>query len=713
MKPFQAIRQKIEKTFNAQVRKAFDPLENIDLDKVVGWHKVGGSSAYGFYQANQYENGYSSIRVLAEAFLVIEQYTVDKNGNRVASNILDRLYTPNTDMSAVDFREALMVTTLVHDKVRLRVHHKNQNITADSITGFTFMEGFTESIVDGKRYYRLDNGLTLTDDEVITLKAVNPNNINGGFSPSRAAHRWTRLDDYIADYQKGFFENGAVPSGEMVITAKTPTEFNDIVDTLQAKHRGASKNNNITYTHRPIDQNGSPLNAQIEWIPFSSANKDLGLKDLFTQVNQKIDSAYGVPASIRAVNDQNTYASIRVDELVLVKYALAPKTMKIWNKFTHELNRITGGTGVAITYDLEIPQLADEEKVKAEATQIEATTVSTLTTGGYTLESAIEYVKTGDLTALKMNKPPEPEKPEVTSTDELKDTPSQPLDQFSKSLDEIKLKIDELKPKAKKEKKPKKLSEIDKELYEFHLKKIIMKYMKLQLDDAIANLPQAMKSKGFGDNTQSENKAFTSEMLALLLPMMKIYGNRTVNTGVNIIVKAGLSTENIQPFEFTPSQRKAYEKYIAKVGVGYSEQTAEQIRQVLGEGVLDGATRAEIESNLREAITGPENQYRVERLARTEVNLAEGKASVSAMENIQAQTGYTISKIWNTSGDNPCEFCQALDGTVIDVEENFVDKGDNIDGVDGGVYNNDFTATDTADAHPNCNCYTTYQVSEE
>lgn len=708
----------IERLARRFIPKAFDPLENLDLNKVIGWHSVGGSNAYGFYQDHQYENGYSSISKLGNGFAQIEPYTIDKNGKSVSSNILDRIYTPNTEMSAFDFREALAVCSLVHDKVRLRVHHSGTIINADSIRGFTFMEGYTERIVDGKRDYMMPNGDLLTDDEVITLKSINPDSITGGFSASRAARRWTRLDDYIADYQKGFFENGAVPAGEMIITARTKGEFNDIVDMLQAKHKGAGKNNNITYVHRPTDQNGAPLNAQIEWVPFSVANKEMALKDLFENVNKKIDSVYGVPASIRGVNDNNTYASVRVDEVIFVKYALNPMTLKIWSKFTHELNRITGGTGVALTYELEVPKIADEEKVNAEAIEIQARTVSTLTTEGYTLESAIAYVDTGQLESLKLGKAPQKDEPEVLSAEEARGTPDQPIDVYAKAVDQVsriyhdaqeQAVLDDFKPT---EKKTKQLSEIDKELYEFQLGRIILRQMSRQVERAVDKLDEALKSKAYGDTSEEEDKEFTAEMLALLVPLMVLYGNRTVNMGMNLIVQAGLSTQGIQRFEFTPAQRKAYERYLAKIGTGYADQTAEQIRQILGQGILDGATKAEIEARLRGTILGPENQYRIDRLARTEVNLSEGKASVYAMENIQEQTGYSIYKVWHTSGSDPCPFCTELNETEVLVSESFVPLGESIR-AGSEVFNNNWTDIDSAELHANCNCYTTFRVERD
>lgn len=699
--------QRVEKFLQKQVRKAFDPLENIDLNNVVGWRTLGGSSLYGYYHDNQYENGYSSIRVLTDGFASVEPYAVDKNGNKVNSNVLDRIYTPNTDMSAYDFREALMVTTLVHDKVRLRVHHKSDTVTGESITGFTFMEGYTESIIDNKRLYLMPNGVELDDSEVITLKAINPNNVTGGFSPSRAARRWTRLDDYIADYQKGFFENGAVPSGEMIITARTVGEFKDIVATLQAKHQGAGKNNNIAYVHRPTDNNGAPLNAQVEWIPFASANKDLGLKELFENVNKKIDSVYGVPAEVRGFLSNSNYASVSVAEKILVKYALYPKTLKIWSKFNHEINRITGGTGTAIDFQLDIPVVADEDKVKAEAKKVEATTITELTNAGYTLESAIEYIKTSNPEVLKQI-PPEETDPEV-DTEEVQDTPEQPLDIYAKSLELVNAKLDKML-----EQKPKKkqLDVIDEQVYQRKFSEITRAQMTRQVEKAIDRLDEALSKKAFGDTTEQEDKVFTAELLALMLPMIAVYGNRQVNTGMNLVMQAGLSTEGIERFNFTPEQRKAYERYLARIGTGYAEQTAEQIRQVLGQGILDGATKAEIEANLRTVILGPQNEYRIRRLAVTELNTAEAKASVSAMENIQSQTGHVIQKRKIHFGtDAPCEFCKSLlSMDWMNVSESYLELGKDLIGADGGVYVNNWRSIDSGDVHANGHCGEEYRV---
>lgn len=199
----------------------------------IGW----GCSELDYYN-NNYENAFASIRVIVSRFADIEPFVIDKTGNRVESNLLDRLYTPNKGMSAYDFREALAVMSLVHNKVYIRPHFKGSRKTVDTLKGFTILQGITERVVDGKVIYSTPNGDTFSSDELIILKSVNPYNLNEGFSHAYASRRWTTLDDYITDYQAGFFRNGAVPSGVFLIRAKTYQDFIDIKRNMQNMHRG-------------------------------------------------------------------------------------------------------------------------------------------------------------------------------------------------------------------------------------------------------------------------------------------------------------------------------------------------------------------------------------------------------------------------------------------------------------------------------------------
>ena len=382
----------------------------------LGWNKIAMGSTYGEFKSNDYENAYPSITKITNKFMKIRPYAVNADGEKVSTTpaVINALYHPNKLNSSVEFREALSLMYLVHPKTHILVWRKEGGkivpggkITANNIAGFSFMEGVACVTVDGKTTYTITTqrgSATYTDDEVITLRGLNPYRINtGGFSPTQAACKWTTIDDYIAQYQKGFFRNGAVPSGEFIITAATAKEFNDMVDKMQEKHRGADNNNNIIYTHRPIDKaTNKPAQAQVEWVPYSVSNRELSLKDLFDQANKKIDSSYGVPASIRGVGENNNYATARTDQQNFMENVVDPIALKIWTGFTHELNRITGGLGVAISYDIVIPQLADEEYVIEQRDQIRDERVQAWLDKGYSITSIKAYMDSGDLEDLEV-----------------------------------------------------------------------------------------------------------------------------------------------------------------------------------------------------------------------------------------------------------------------------------------------------------------------
>jgi len=648
------------------------------------WGSVAGSTIFSHWKVNDYENAYPSINRISNMSVMTEPYTIDKNGKPVESNILDRIYTPNTEMSAQDFREALAIMTLVHNRVNLRVHYKGNKITANSITGFTFIES-PGYILNKKWHFRLPGGEIITSDEVITLKSINPYDIQSGFSPSQSAQKWIRIDDYIAEYQAGFFKNGAVPAGQFIVTAKTKTEFNDIVDRLEEKHKGATKNNNVSYVHRPTDSTGKAQEADVEWIPFNVQNKEMALKDLFEQANKKIDSAYGVPASIRGVNDTNTYASVRVDEVIFNKYVVDPFLLKLWGKFTHELNRVTGGTGVAITYDLDIPTLADEEKVKAEAKQAELSIITLAQAQGYSLDSIVDaFQLSNSYKLLKSSGKPviHNDKPQVADSQELTETP----EPEKKSVEAESVELTEQIPQD------------IKQPYIEQMSKVAKDYLQEQVTEAIAEVDSKTVSK-------VSIKDLASRFLSILIPYMTIEGVKQRQVGMQILLTAGLDTSGAGQFSLSTAQITAYRTYLEKVATSYTTTNKEGIRAILERGAEQQLNQAQIRTALRE-FAGEE--WRAQRLALTEVNRAGSTASVNAMENISRDTGHEIVKVWNINPD-ACQFCQEFEGKTEPINQSFLKVGDTIE-VDGKTLSNDFADVDDATLHPNCSCFTTYEV---
>lgn len=655
------------------------------------------SDLYNNYKRNDYENAYPSISKIANAFMLIEPYTIDGNGKPVASNVLDRFYSPNKQMSAAEWRESLAVMTAVHSKVYIRVHHRGKRLLADSITGFTILEDVYEYTVDGKPNYMLTDGSRLTSNEVFVLKGINPYGLSKGFSPLDSARKWVRVDDLIACMQAGFFENGAVPSGQFIITAPTEREYNDIVDNLQKKHRGAGKNNNVVYTYQPIDpNNGKPSQAVITWVPFNTTNKDLALKDLFDQVNQKIDSAFGVPASIRGVNDKNTYASVRVDEVIFMKYVIDPIATRLYSKLTHELNRMTGGTGVAFDYDIEIPQVADEEKVKSEAKRTDLDIIRSGIETGFTLDSIVtafelpnsyKLLKTTGTTKI------DNDQPQVITQGELRDTPDQPQEP-----------IGEIVVGGGKGTNPKAKTEVTDE---GKLYAVAKKYMQSQIDRATSQLLPEVKSVVDSNPSEEEIADFVKAMMAIIVGILLANGNDGYSAGVAL---AGLTLEEMQGFTLTADAKSAYEVYLRDVANSYGHDTAESIRKTLLNAHDNGFTHKETRDALDNILNT--DDYRAKRLARTEMNNSANIGKLEGMKELSTQTGLEFEKTLQHEGITECKLCASLEGVWASLGQPSWAYGEIITASDGTIYINDWRNIDAGGLHPNCRGTTIYRKRE-
>jgi len=690
-----------------------------DGNKYAGGRGFGSTMA--FYKGLSFDNTYPSISKIANEFMTIRPYAIDANGKPVSeTRVLDRLYHPNQQMSSADFREALAVMTLVHRKVYLLLWHEQDGkaipggpVTDDNISGFTFLEDVSEFVTNKTKVYKVA-GKTYTTDDVIEIYAgFDPYDLSKGYSPSIAAHKWANLDDYIAAYQAGFFENGAVPAGQFIITAKSVDDFDEIVDRMQKKHRGSGRNNNVVYTHRPISPTtGNPVDAQIQWVPFAQTNKEMSLKDIFEQANKKIDSAYGVPASIRGVNDNNTYASVRVDEQIFIKYAVVPFATKIWTRFTHEMNRITGGLGFAITFDVDIPGVADEEKTDAERKKIEFDLINSAINAGYNLDSVVDafelsngykLLKTGYQRPVIVN-----DKPEVDEGDEVVDSPDSTSKQVKKRIASHKTESGESCMHHECAECSHKIADPDDPDVVEQIAKIVREYMQKQIDNSIdAN---ELNAKDVNDADQRDITSMVTEILAVITAYMAVRGAVTYTEGIALLVSAGIAVDNVSEYVVSEITKSQYRAYLTNVAQSYTTDTANAIRDVLAKGQTLEWDKETIARNLREIMDTDE--WRVQRLARTEEHRSIGNASVDAMNQLMNETATTITKTWHTNTGSPCEFCAAMDGKSEIVNRSFLPVGMSITGTDGGTFMNDFVNVDSASLHPHCGCYVTYEVKK-
>lgn len=739
-------------------KKSFDP--QALRSELLGWHETGRVNTLLHRGNNQLENGYGSIQAITKQFFNAVPYAMDARGKALKqSNVTDVLGHPNKDMSGLDFREALALMSLIHNKVYIRVWHSGSKVTERSIRGFTFLESVQE-VEDSKgTAYQTPDGSVYRESEVIVLKNINPYDLSEGYSVANAARRWANIDDFIAAYQSGFFENGAVPAGQFIISAPTSEEYEDIVRNLQGKHRGIGKNNNVVYDYAPLDPlTGKPAMSSITWVPFNTTNKDLAMQEIFDQVNKKIDSAYGVPPSQRGDNSNNTWASVRVDKEIFIDNTIRPFANKIWTRFTHELNRITGGLGYALVVEIETPHIAEEEKEFAEKKSTDTSTLLSLVNAGYTLESAIKALNL-DESYLELDEAEKPTSPEpaqdeievqddttaVDEGDEVEDAPEAATEQKSIEAIDVNCKhcnrylfkatgttvVEDMPcPKCKAtlnfkiinplgddkthtfkfvETEPKdwkivarskQLSDEDRALITDKIETVIRQQMERQIERV------DVKSKKLNPIDAADAELYAEEVASISLPLMTAEGMKQYILARTV---DGVDSADLTYFTIDETQQKRYRNYLKSIAKGYAEDTEEAIKAVLEDGVTNKLPAQEVKKNLSNIMNTDE--YRVKRLALTETNRAGNTGSIYAMEQVGKETGLSINKVW-VAQDSACEYCKALDGTSVGISDDFVEKGEDIKGEDGGVRVNDFGHMDVATAHPNCSCYTTYKVNK-
>ncbi len=181
----------------------------------------------------------------------------------------------------------------------------------------------------------------------------------------------------------------------------------------------------------PIDSQGKLAPAQIEYVPFAQSNKEIDFEPLLKHVDNRLSESYGVSSIIKGVDSSAKYSNAEVSEAGFAKRAVKPLPLRIYSQITHELNRITGGLGVAITFKYDIPAVSDAELVKAKTKTEEVNMIKELTELGYSLDSAVDalqlsqsykLLKIGNGAAVIDN-----DKPEVDEGNEVDSSPDPTL----------------------------------------------------------------------------------------------------------------------------------------------------------------------------------------------------------------------------------------------------------------------------------------------
>ena len=365
------------------------------------------------------------------------------------------------------------------------------------------------------------------------------------------------------------------------------------------------------------------------------------------------------------------------------------------------MSRITGGLGFAITFDLDIPGVAEEEKIEAERKAAELALIKTGLDMGYSLDSIVDaFELSNGYKTLKISETPpkiENDKPEVDDGGEVEESPE---DLNAKSAHICNDCGDHHCLKAEAKTKNEKQKDKDQNALETVFRDMTNEQIERAIDSDFEDF----------DLGDKDREKFKQRIKVILLSVLVTRGVVAWSDFVSILKQNNISTDDLTEFKLSDKLKKHYDKMITDFTKSFSEDTARSIANRVAQAEIEDWNKEQLARSLRD-ITKTE-EWRIQRIARTETHRAHGLAGVEAGVQVQNESGVQIYKEWVVVSHNPCKYCRGMNGRRVNVTESYVKKGGILIGK-SKIRVNDYADIDTAGAHPNCSCVEKFGIEEE
>ena len=649
-------------------------------------------------QLSNYENLFAQVRPLVDEMKVVMPYGVSANGAQLPLSRtpeLELLMMPNDEMGWSDFMDTMLSTWITEDELLVHVWRKGAR---GRVSGYTFVPPESRIRIGNDYYYQFMDGdklVKLSQDEVMALRySRNPRNVMKGVSPVSSVSLWAQIDDLVAQYQRAFFENGAVPATITFITASTHDKYEEKRKALEMGLKGARNRNKTIYAWRQMLDDGT-TGDEVEVKTIQPANSTLAIKDLNYVITDRLNKAIGVSNFILGDDSSAKYDNAELSDRQFTKRRVYPALVSFWSQFQHELDRITGGLGYAIQFDLEIPELTDRQKAQAEIKRIESETTritrETAATDSATLVSLIQAgaEPVSAVKALGLGKQWLDVANSLTSDSVQNEGVENESEETVDRLKVVQAVFEANRPK---------FGEDEKEVERIYnlLMMVAEEYAKenpVNLDEIsneILNTLRALAEQGALEG---------AEHMAELE-----FDRPAVHEAIEEIVKRGVSDLGQEFYD-------NLELRVRDIVDNYNLFARDAIREVLATSRRENWSARQIQVALETAMP----RARAEMIARTETHHAVNSGRMAMDDEIAKDYGLKILVEWNAHIDSrTCAYCREMDGTKVPLGEAFpdhvhVEEVDPETGevvtkqvtVDPSIYNN---FGKTPDAHPNCRC---------
>lgn len=582
-----------------------------------------------------------------------------------------------------------------------------------TVTGYKFT-------IDGSEY-------TYQPYEIIQLKYPNPGNPFMGLGTVQGVAEWIDNDNASTEFLRKFFTNGAQLGVIFETDMASEEQLQELRDSFNEQHSGVDNFWKGLFLPKGVKKpsTGEKFN-------------DIGFADVSTTSRDKILAGFRVSKTILgAAESETNRATAETADYVFSKRTIKPKMMLICsylNEFlvprfgddifltfvdpvpenqtqrVDEMAKATGGLPVMTVDEARADYLGKDpieggDKLLAPNTFQPASDAAAPVYLNYEVPAKKTTIK-GNRTPLtriawlpsRKNRSKTQFSRNAKARNEIKSTLTQKILEIvtrvqKKSVNDMNdNEYEEVVVKAKRARNDK---------YTAEMKAQLIKINKGQKEEVLANLDSATKAFA-----QAKTKIKTSDIFDLdkwinltinaLTPIAVQLFKKESDHALDLIDEPGLDVAN------TPAAQASIDKAMKLMGQSYNETVIDVLQAKITEGLDQGYGSDQL-AELINTIYEFQDQKAAERVARTESNRIMNEAGKIAWK----ESGVVKEIKWVTLGeDSACEFCRALNGKTISIEENFFDKGDTIEGEDGGTLQVKYSDVGTPPAHPNCRCDT-------
>lgn len=660
---------------------------------------------------SNYENLFAQVRPLINQMKTVRPYGVSVNGKRLPvtrTPELQLLDAPNDDMGWADFADLCFATWLTESELDIHVWFDR----GGNVAGYTVLPPQTRhnrgrGVIEWQTLN--DNGdlVTYTEDSVMRLRfSRSPRNPDMGVSPATSVAIYAQIDDLFGQYQRAYIENGAVPASITFITASTKEKFLETKAELEGKLKGAENRNKTVYAWRQLLDDGS-AGDQIEVKTIQGDNSTLAMRELMGIVNDRLNKAVGVSNFLMGDDSSAKYDNAELSDNVFTRRVVYPALLSFWSQFQSELDRITGGLGYGIDFEIEIPDLTDRLKTKSETAEKNVGSLTKLIEAGSTPLGAVRALELGDrwnevATAIYSSKVAKSSvegsagmstpQAQDTKTDDLPGTLLEKLD-VKATLDTVST-VDDADPEE--------VEWNEDEKDEEAIYNGLMDLAEAEAYDALANSEVEVPEEIAGNVPKTTAEGVVDAIVDILVG--------SAENGARDGFKA--VSEQLQGEQREEVAKKAEAPVVSDGLQGRLKVRTEDLVGRYGEytrTVVDNAllnekpqSAAQIRKTLQKVIP----KGRAALIARNETTYALRSGQLDADKAVAEQYGLKISLIWRCHHDGAtCPVCAAMDGEETELGTAFPDSVEK-DGVkhawEHSIWND---SGEIPDAHVNCRCY--------